>query len=452
VYTIERANPTAPFKLASLTDLNGNQLVFSDTGIKAIAPDGSTSSAITITRNINEGNRIEQIRDASGALYEYGYNGDKDLVSVKYPGIATPTTYTYHADHFFKEAFDARGKRVARTDYYPNNDPDVAKHGRLQKVTDAEGKEFSYNYVFNANGTNSTYMTNPDNKVVTTTVNAYGKVTNQFDPLGNQTTFSYDALNNKKTEQNAELETTTFTYDDRGHQTSVKNPLNQTRETKYNYYGGPDLMKNEELEETRVEYDENFMPKLVKDNSDALMGGYDFDERGSVRARYDGNGRKTEFGYDRFGNKVSETDPTGAVTRYEYDTMGRVTLMTDTLGVKTRYQYDLLGRLLNTTYALGTPRATQLSYEYDPNGNKTAELDNANRRTVHAYDASNRLVRTTYPDSTAMGYEYDWRGNKTAEVFSTSTGTLYRRTEYTYDLAGRLQQTIYAPGTPQVLR
>jgi RHS repeat-associated protein len=469
IYIISRLNPDGSrradnqFKQTNLIDLNGNQLRFVDDGIKAVAPDGSTSSAITITRETDPNpikyGRIKEIRDASGALYEYGYNNEGGLTSVKYPGITTPTTYTYHIAndtdkkdfaHLFKEAFDARGKSVAKTEYFGTTpDVDVAKRGRLQKVTDAEGKDFTYDYAFNLDGTTTTSMTNPDNGgIVTTKVNAYGKVVSQIDPLTNETKFSYDAFNNKQTEENAELETTTFTYDPRGHQTGVKNHLNQLRTTGYNYYGGPALMTNEELEETRVEYDENFMPKLVKDNTNALMGGYDFDERGSVRARYDGNGRKTEFGYDRFGNKTSETDPTGASTTYEYDTMGRVTLMTDTLGVKTRYQYDLLGRVLNTTYALGTPRETKMGFEYDPNGNKTAEIDPANRRTVHAYDASNRLVRTTYPDNTAMGYEYDWRGNKTAEVYSTSTGTLYRRTEYKYDLAGRLVQTVYAPGTP----
>jgi RHS repeat-associated protein len=470
VYNIERSAKTEPFKLTSLTDLTGNTLKFADDGIRASNLTGNVNGGNKIVSFERDGEkRIKKITDPAGKEYNYYYASSTgsdatigDLVKVEFPenmpGVtpAQPisTTYTYYTSatgegfaHFFKEAKDPRGNRAAKTEYYTTG----ADSGRLKNVTDALGEVYSYTYSFNAaDGTNTTFVTNPDTSVVTSTFNSYGKLVTQTNAVGHTSVYTYNPSRLKTASTNGENETTNFTYDPRGHETAVTNALNQTRQTVYNVYGGPSQMLNEENQPTNVGYDENFMPKTVKDGLDRSLGGYDFDERGSVRARYDGNNRATEFGYDQYGNKTLETDPAGYATRYAYDTLGRVISMTDAANTTTRYQYDALGRLITTTYALGAGASVEsrVVVSYDANGNKDSEVDPLGRLTTFLYDANNRLTRTTFADNTSLRYTYNWQGNKTGEAHHDSAGNLYRKTEMVYDSAGRLVRTIYAAHNP----
>jgi RHS repeat-associated protein len=480
IYNIERSAKTEPFKLTSLTDLNGNTLKFADDGIRASNLTGDVnggSKIVSFERDSEK--RITKITDPAGKDYNYYYAPSTtsdatigDLVKVEFPesmpGVtpAQPisTTYTYYTAatgegfaHFFKEAKDPRGNRAAKTEYYTTG----ADNGRLKNVTDALGEVYSYTYAFNAaDGTNTTFVTNPDGGVSASKANSYGKViSNSTDirttsadaPRWRITQSGYDAFRNQITQTlpiaraDGSPRTITYTYDIRGNREKVYSPhaaaIPTPTVTTYGPYGGPLSISDPTGRAVAVGYDENFMPTEVNDGR-GYVGGYTFDARGSILSRKDGNGKETVFDYDQFGNKKKETDPLGNSTNYEYDTLGRVITATDALSVRSVNRYDALGRVTQTTVAYGTPVSATTSYEYDANGNQKAVIDPLGRRTEYLYDAANRVIETKYADNTTVRQRYDWRGG----VIST-TDQLGRTTLSRYDLAGQLISTTVAAGT-----
>ncbi|NLS94971.1 MAG: tandem-95 repeat protein, partial [Planctomycetaceae bacterium] len=126
------------------------------------------------------------------------------------------------------------------------------------------------------------------------------------------------------------------------------------------------------------------------------------------------------------GLLLTETDPLGRVTAYVYDD--------DTAG-------DAFGELISITYAQGTADEATVQFEYDGFGNVTAEIDELGRRTEYTYDFAGRFLSVTQPDPDGEGplaspvtlYAYD----DTAGTV-TITDPLGNVTVETYDSARRL--------------
>ncbi len=405
--------------LQSITDLNGNVLTFTASGI--------TSSAGNLNVPfVRDGQgRITQITDPDGNHYTYSYDSNGDLTSVSLPGLTNPITYSYN-NHYFTGAVDPRGNTLI-TDTY---DPD----GRLQSETDALGNVYQYTYSLS---TNTTTVTNPDGGKVVSTYDSYGMLLSQADPLNHTTTYTYDSTHNLLTKTDPLGHSTTFTYDSNGNQTSITNALNQGSSTIYNQYGGP-TSKTDGLGNTQtINYDSLFRPTSITDSLGTLAG-FTWDSHGDILTRSDGNGKITTYTYDTFGNLLSDTDPLNHTTTYTYDAFGRQTSVTDARGNVTKFDYDALGHLITMTEPLG--KITH--YEYDANGNKTAMVDPLGSRTTYTYDAANHLIKVAYPDNSSESYTYDWHGN-----ILTHTDQAGHVTRYQYDLAGRLISATYADGT-----
>jgi YD repeat-containing protein len=210
--------------LKSITDLDGNTLTFTPTGI--------TSSAgnlhVAFTRD--SAGRITQITDPEGNVYQYSYDGAGNLMQVTLPGGgSTPITlnYTYDSSHLLKTETDPLGHTGVTTTYYPD--------GRLQSVTDAGNNTTSYAYP----APNTTAVTAPDGGVTTYTYDASGDLLSQTDSLGQQTTYTYDSQHNLTSVTDPLGHKTTYTYDSQGNRTSMTDPLHHTISATYNAFGGP---------------------------------------------------------------------------------------------------------------------------------------------------------------------------------------------------------------------
>ena len=158
------------------------------------------------------------------------------------------------------------------------------------------------------------------------------------------------------------------------------------------------------------------------------------------------------------------------------------------MGRRTESVYDEKGQLVETIYADNTPENPNDNYRtisvYDQGGRQGATIDEAGRVTHFKYDAAGRLVETIYPKETdnlqqfidivAPGEtaatidwslvvypdetptylndnprtftEYDNLGQVLAEINERGN-----QTEYRYDDAGRLIETIFADDTPDDL-
>ena len=92
-YTISAAG-----NLQSIQDRSGNGLTITANGITS-----TTGLSVPFVRDAS--NRITQITDPQGNIYQYGYDGTGNLATVTYPEHNTaPSTYTYDANHLYLAA------------------------------------------------------------------------------------------------------------------------------------------------------------------------------------------------------------------------------------------------------------------------------------------------------------------------------------------------------------
>ncbi|MCC7338410.1 MAG: putative Ig domain-containing protein [Pirellulaceae bacterium] len=100
--------------LQTITDLNGNVVTFSDTGIQH-----SSGASIGFVRDHR--GRITAIVDPAGNVIRYTYNAAGDLVKLtNQVGLETRYEYLANPAHYLDQAFDSLGKRALKAVYEQN--------------------------------------------------------------------------------------------------------------------------------------------------------------------------------------------------------------------------------------------------------------------------------------------------------------------------------------------
>ena len=441
VYTI-----SASGGLQSIKDLGGNTLTVTPGGI-------ASSNGLSVPFVRDSLGRITQITDTLGNNYLYGYDGNGNLATVTYPGIATPAQYTYDSTNLYTGGTDSRGNPLPVTSYDTS--------GRLQTVTNALNQTTSYAYDLTGQTTTVTYPPDANGNVGTATMvyDGYGDLLTSTDPLGLTTTYTYDANHDLLSVTDPLGHTNSYTYDVNGNRASATYPTtptshNTTSYTAYNAYGEPSQTTDPLGNITTFAYDSNFWPQLTAD-AIGPAASFTFNANGTMAAGATGYdltatpSAAVTYTYDQYGNLASQTDALGRQTQYAYDTLGRQVTITAPLpsgatpaSDTTTNIYDALSNLTGVDAPLG--RST--SNQYDANGNKIAVTDADGHTTSYQYDVLNRVTQVTYPTSpaTAMTYAYDFRNN----VINT-TDQAGHVAHNVYDLDGRLTSTTLAYGTSQ---
>jgi RHS repeat-associated protein len=442
--------------LQSIQDRSGNGLTITANGITS-----STGLSVTFVRDSS--NRITQITDPQGNIYQYGYDDSGNLATVTYPNTTTPSTYTYDTNHLYLSGTDARSNPLPVTTYYSATDTDpngLPLNGRLQSVSDALGETTSYAYNLATNTTTITYPPDAGGNVSTATLvyDAYGMLLSSTDPLNNTTTNVYDINHNLISVTDPLGHTTTYTYDQNGNKTSVTYPAtatskNTTSSTLYNQYREPTSTTDELGNVRTFNYDANYNPQSVTDSAGTLAS-FLFNANSTLAAGaigFDINAnpaQASQFTYDANGNMASRIDALGRSTSYTYNSLGQKLTMTEptpasltgTAASTTTYQYDTLGDLTQTAAPLGRTTGST----FDANGNKLSDTDARGNVTTYQYDALNRLVTTTYPSqpATTSTKTYDFRNNVINETDQAGNVT-----HHAYDLAGRQVSVTRGYGT-----
>ncbi|HEY1525241.1 MAG TPA: RHS repeat-associated core domain-containing protein [Candidatus Angelobacter sp.] len=444
VTTMVRGNPNDPIQITQIVDPVGRQL------------------------NLTYDNfdRITSMTDPIGRVVSYTYNGQGTLDTVT-DATGGITRYAYDAQNRITSITDPRGITYLQNVYDGN--------GKVVKQIAADGgiTQFAYTLL----NSNASVTLGAD---ATTTNTSPVLLTVVTDPLGNQTTYHFnaqgflidmtDALGQKTIYERAPgsnlllsvtdplNRTTVYTYDSSGNLTSVSlmagtaesATVNLTYESLFNQVTSITDPIGRSL---KIVYDGQGNPISSTDPMGHTTT-QTFDANGELIAATDPLGNKTQFTYSA-GALVAITDAANKTITRSEDAVGRVTSATSPLNQSVRYSYTPLNQLAKVTDPLGGVS----NFQYDPNGNLIAITDPSGHATTNIYDVMDRLATRVDPLSRSEQYSFDLAGNLTKVVDRRSVVTTYKydvlnrrilslfgvsgttqesSIQYTYDAVGRL--------------
>lgn len=149
--------------------------------------------------------------------------------------------------------------------------------------------------------------------------------------------------------------------------------------------------------------------------------------------------------YDSLNRPVSASDNVGNSNLFAYDSRGNCTSARDANGNETVYGYDGLSRMVQYAVyegqeALGIVKSSG-QFAYDDNDRTTSSTDANGNVTLHTYDSLDRPTQTTQADGTYHTFVWSPRSNLIEETDANGTVIVH-----TYDLNDRCTASTITPG------
>ncbi|MFQ5411269.1 MAG: DUF6531 domain-containing protein, partial [Phycisphaerae bacterium] len=349
---------------------------------------------------------------------------------------------------------------------------------------DADQSSTQYDYDGNKNTITISQGLEDTPRVNGFTYDGYDRLISAADPMGDVTTYHYDANHNRVSLRldgelddipgnvgNVRLYESAFAYDalDRLTTTTIEffdantqNPLP----------GGQLLGQSI----TGIEYSDNSqIMRSIDDNTHQTLRTYDTANRLSIVTdhknntstyAYDANSNVisvteveksdllnpdetfvTTNIYDNLDRLITRTDNVGNTHQYGYDSRNNRTVTTDALNHETRYTYDGINRRVSTIRDLdgdgadgdGTDITTLRIW--DDGSRLIGQTDDNGNTTSYTHDALDRQTGETHADGTIHVYTYDVHDNKIS--LTDANGSV---TTCTYDLNDRTTNKTIVPG------
>ena len=298
----------------------------------------------------------------------------------------------------------------------------------------------TYTYGDSAHPGDVTSITDPRSKVwLSSYDSSTGDLLSQTTPLGDETTYTYNAAgqrltmvspNGNVTGGSPSAYTTTYVPDAAGHVTSVTDPLSHQTQQMYDADGNLHQVIDPLTQTTTYTYDvANELTQINRPDTSNLYNSYWPD--GSLETQTDGAGNVTTYNYDPLGRLSSIVDPKLRSTGYTYDGAGNLKTVLDAESRTTTNGYDIADRLTSVTYSDGvTPN---VAYTYDADGQQLTMVDGTGTTTT-AWDSLHRLTSQPNGAGQTMSYGYDLANNLTTITYPGTSHTVTRA----YDDSGRL--------------
>jgi len=399
--------------LVSETDLNGNRLTVSGSGVQS-----SAGPSINFIRDTT--GRITEIDGPSTQHLLYQYSAAGDLATV-IDGASNATNFTYDLNH---NLLTVSGPGAPFDTYQYDSS------GRLTSVTDGNGNTVS---VTNNVGTQQQTFVDAAHQLTTVnTLDALGDVVEQDQIFGGTTLTSlrtYDLAGHQTGEQDPLGYSWSAQYDSIGNLVLYSDPNKQQWSYAYNQFGGVTSVTGpgNTLLETRSYDARGNMTRLTQADSSYFQ--FFYDSSGRLTQRIDPANRSLQFFYDGAGHLARLQQPDGASILFNVDASGRVLSQTDARGGITRYAYDGNNRITAVTDANLNTR----HYAWSFAGELKNETDAAGKQTQYNYDASLRLSSVLTRDGALIQYAYDPDGRINSQILPGND-----LTTYVYDALGHV--------------
>ncbi|MCA4135320.1 DUF6531 domain-containing protein [Arthrobacter sp. M4] len=413
--------------LTSLTDGSGRGPTYSyDTGGRLTQVTDGTRS-ITFTWDTTAG-RITGAQTSAGQTVSYSYTNG--LLTGATNALSGTITYTYDAAQRLTEVKAPSGKTVVRSAY------DIIT-GRVTEQWDGLGNHSTFSW--DAAASTAT-MTDPRGGVWKD-VYLGNVLQRRVDPVGNTTDYEYDTQLRLIATFGPDGVRNAISYTPGGDVKSFQGTTAAVNAT-YNSQHLPTTTVNARGYTSTRGYDTaNNLTQLSRPNpaGGTITSSFGYDAAGNITSATDPLGNVSTAEYSADGDQTRSTTPLGSVTSMAYDTAGRVTSVVSPRGnapgadpnqFTWRYEYDALGRMVKAT----NPAGQYETVEYNADGQVTKATDTSGRSTTYQYDAAGHVTSVQGPDLTVppTTTAYDANGNIT-----TTTDAMGRTTTLQYDAANR---------------
>ena len=420
----------------------------------------------------NASSELTSVTDAAGRTATLSYNADGTISQVSFPdgrevsyGYTNGylTSFTDVRGETWHYSYDSAGRLASIEDpnsNYPIRNTYNASTGQISSQEDANGNTRSFAYSASLiNGTATTTMTDAAGGQWTDSY-ANNELVSRSDPLGDTSSFTYDAKGDKLTSTDPNGNTTTMTYDANGNLLTLASPPSLGYPAQqWTYDSKNDVLSHTDARNKTTSYGYDTAGDLTSiTKPGGLTTTYNRDPSNPdlVDSTVDARGKTTSYSYNAYGEQTSVTDPDGNETSYTYNAAGdRITVTSPRGNVSgcgcasqytTTTSYDNAGNKLSVTDPVGN----ETTYTYDPAGNlasmvsprgNAAGANPSDYTTSYGYDAANEQTSVTRPGNVVTSTTYNSRG-----LVTSTTSPLGRKTTYAYDAAGRLTSLVSPNG------
>jgi RHS repeat-associated protein len=447
--------------LGSITDANGNKTTLVHGGsapleiTQIIDPVGRTLNlTYDISQRINSitdpigrtvrytytpQGYLQTVTDMNNGVTTYGYDTSNNLTTITDARHITYLTNLYDQNGLVKTQTAADGG--VTTFAYSLSNPTISTSPVLQTiVTDPLGNQTTYH--FNASGFLLDVTDALGRKTVYTRDPGTNLLLSVTDPLNRTTAFTYDSAGDTTSvtrlagTPNAVI--TSFTYDPVFNKlTSTTDPLNHTSSFSYDKAGNLIKVQDPLNPPSTLKYDG--VGELIS-TTDPLSNPptqIAYDGFGNAAQSLDPLGRKFNKVSDAVGRIQTSTNAMGQAVQYQYSPLNQVTQVTDPLNGQTSLTYDPNGNLLTLTDALGSGHVT--TYTYDSMDRPATRKDPLGNSESYQYDLNGNLVQFTDRRGKVATYKYDALNRRIFAGFGSQPGPPFESTiTYSYDAGGRL--------------
>ncbi|MFJ5257528.1 RHS repeat-associated core domain-containing protein [Pseudomonas sp. NPDC088414] len=374
----------------TVTNADGSEEIYTHDDharlISKVEPGGAEHSNI-----YDEKGRLVAEKNPLGAITEYQYN-DAGRLETVIPPEDTPTLYDYKFG-FVSEV--RRGDAIWK--YIRNKQSDITQQ------IDPDGNSTYYSYDDQGR---LLEILNQDGSRHRLGWNNLGELLEEQLPDGGKRKYRYDALGRQITRQDETGAITQYQWDAVDRLIQVILPGGASRAFTYNPYGRVTAERDELGRITQYEYADNLHLVSRRINPDGSQLRYRYDNSGLLLTEIE-NERGEQYHLDYYANGLiqQETGFDGRRTAYEYDLNSQLVKKTefgdDGSELVTEYQRDASGRLLVKTLADGE----EIHYSYDGLG-RLVNVDDGNWPLAYEYDVQDRLI-TEHQGWGTTRYEYD---------------------------------------------